>query len=107
MKISDFNNVISSDHFMLVDFYASWCGACRAIDPVLDRVALSMSDIVTILRIDTTSAQSVELVRRYNIVSVPTLILFFRGEAIWRESGVIGYDRLSTTLRRYQTVGAY
>lgn len=92
---------------MLIDFYASWCGACRAIDPILDRIALSMSDIATIVRIDTTSASSAELVRRYNIVAVPTLMLFFRGEVVWRESGVIGYDRLSATLRRFQTVGAY
>lgn len=77
------------------------------MDPTLDRTALSMSDSVTVIRIDIDSLSSRELVRRYNIVSVPTLMLFFRGERLWRESGVISYDRLSAMIRRYQTVGAY
>ena len=92
---------------MLVDFYATWCGACKAMDPTLDRVALALSDIVTILRIDIGSARSRELVRRYNIVSVPTLMLFFRGETLWRDSGIVTYDRLCGIVRRHHSVGAY
>lgn len=107
MNTSDFDKIIASEHLMLIDFYATWCGACRAIDPILDRIALSMSDIVTLVRIDTTTASSTELVRRYNIVAVPTLMLFFRGDVVWRNSGVLSFERLSATLRRFQTVGAY
>ena len=102
MKTSDFDNIISAaDRLILIDFYASWCGACRAIDPTLDRVALALSDIVTMLRIDTTSNTNREIVERYNIVSVPTLILFRQGEALWRNSGIIGYDKLCNTIRRH------
>lgn len=107
MNTSDFDKIIASEHLMLIDFYATWCGACRAIDPILDRIALSMSDIVTLVRIDTTTASSTELVRRYNIVAVPTLMLFFRGDVVWRNCGVLSFERLSATLRRFQTVGAY
>ena len=107
MRTSDFDRIISSERLMLVDFYATWCGACKAMDPTLDRVALALSDIVTILRIDTSSSSSRELVRRYNIVSVPTLMLFFRGDTLWRDSGIVTYDRLCSVVRRHHIVGDY
>ncbi|MBO7198585.1 MAG: thioredoxin family protein [Alistipes sp.] len=107
MKTSDFDNLISAEGLVLIDFYATWCGACGAIDSALDRLALSMGDVVTIVRVDTTSRSSVDLVRRYNIVALPTLMLFFRGEVLWRECGVISYDRLQHVIRRYQIVGRY
>lgn len=102
MNSHDFDNLIASERLVLIDFYATWCGACGAIDPVLDRVALSMSDIVTLVRIDTTSPSSFDLVRRYNIVALPTLTLFARGELLWRECGLISFDRLQNIIRRHQ-----
>lgn len=104
MKTSDFDSIVATERLILIDFYATWCGACRIMDPTLDRVALAMSDMVTVVRIDISSASNSELVRRYNIVSVPTLMLFHRGEPIWRDSGVIAFDRLCTIIRRHQTV---
>lgn len=101
MLITDFENIIASSRLMLIDFYASWCGACRAVDPALDRVALALGDCITLLRIDTCAPSNQEVVRRYNIVSVPTLILFQHGEMLWRESGVVSYDRLRLTIRRF------
>lgn len=107
MKTTDFDNIIAAERLILIDFYATWCGACRAIDPILDRTALAMSDSLTIVRIDIDTRSSHELVRRYNIVSVPTLMLFSRGERLWRESGVISFDRLSSLLRRFRNVATY
>ena len=107
METTDFDNIIASDNLILIDFYATWCGACRAIDPILDRTALAMSNCVTIIRIDIDTRSSHELVRRFNIVSVPTLMLFSRGERLWRESGVISFDRLNSLLRRFRNVATY
>lgn len=107
MRIEDFDTIISSDRLMLVDFYATWCGACRAMDYTLERVAFAMSDITTILRIDITAANSQEIVRRYNIVSVPTLIIFMQGEPIWRMSGIISFERLCQIIRRQQLTNVY
>jgi thioredoxin 1 len=107
MKLSDFDNLISSESLVLIDFYASWCGACGAIDNTLNRVALAMGDLVTLVRIDTTSHSSFDLVRRYNIVALPTLMLFHRGEVLWRECGVIEYDHLAHTIRHYHDMCIY
>ena len=107
MKTKDFDNLISCDQLVLIDFYATWCGACGAIDDALDRMALSMGDVVTLVRIATTTPSSFDLVRRYNVVALPTLILFSRGRVLWRECGLITYERLINVIRRYSAIGAY
>ena len=103
MKTKDFDNLISTDGLVLIDFYATWCGACGAIDDALDRTVLSMGDVVTLVRIDTTSPSSFDLVRKYNIVALPTLMLFSRGRVLWRECGLITFERLSGILRRFHS----
>ena len=52
MKRSDFDNLIFADNLVLIDFYATWCGACGAIDDALNRLVLSMGDAVTLVRIE-------------------------------------------------------
>ena len=66
-----------------------------------------MGDIVTLVRIDTTARTSFDLVRRYNVVALPTLMLFSRGRVLWRECGLITFERLSNVIRRYHSVGTY
>lgn len=107
MRREDFDNIIAAERLIIADFYASWCGACHAMDSTLDRVALAMSDLTTLVHIDTSSHRSRELVRRYNIVAVPTIMLFYRGDMLWRHSGIISFERLCNVIRRYQTVSAY
>mgnify|MGYP003309164437 CR=1 FL=1 len=87
----------------VIDFYATWCGACGAIDDALDRVALTMGDAVTLVRIDTTTRSSFDLVRRYNVVALPTLMLFSRGRVLWRECGLITFERLAGIVRRFHS----
>ncbi len=100
MKTSDFNNLVSSERLTLIDFYATWCGACRAMDPTLDRIALAMGDLVTLVRVDTSAISSIPLVRHYNIVAVPTFILFRRGEVLWRDSGIVSYNHIIEAIHR-------
>ena len=107
MITTDFDTLISTNRLILAEFYADWCGPCRAIRPSLERLVLTMSDRVSIIYIDTQVYEHLELVRRYNIVCLPTLMLFMRSECLWRESGVIHYDRLCGIVHRYSFVESY
>ncbi len=85
MKAS-FDQLISSDMPVLVDFYATWCGPCRAVPPILRKVKDQLDDKVRIIKIDIDKNPA--LARRFQVQAVPTLILFRRGRVMWRQSGV-------------------
>lgn len=104
MTTKDFDNIIASHRLSLIVFNAVWCGACRAIDPALERLSLAMGDSLAIIRVDIDSVPTRDIVRRYNIVSVPSLLLFSQGRLLWRESGVVSFEKLRLVIRRYQFV---
>lgn len=84
--MSDFNQFIQEDKPTLVDFFATWCGPCRAQAPILEQVKNRMGDKVNILKVDID--QNEALAQQYRVSSVPTLILFKNGMAVWRTVGV-------------------
>lgn len=100
--MKDFEKIIWRNALTLVDFFASWCGPCRMLAPTLDRFAREMNGRVDVWKINIESPEMAEAVRRYNIRSVPTLILFRRGEILWRHSGVLSYDELTEMLRKLE-----
>lgn len=107
MKITDFENIIATDRLTLVDFFQPWCGPCRAIEPALERLALSMSHICTIIKLNTIEREHRELIRRYHIVALPSLLLFSHSELVCRLTGIVSYDRLMAVIRQAQVVTEY
>ena len=85
--MESFNNVISSGQLVLVDFYATWCGPCKSMHPVLQELKQRLGDQIRILKIDVDRYQNTA--SQYRIQSVPTLMLFRNGQTLWRQSGAL------------------
>ena len=90
-----FGDIVKSDSPTLVDFYATWCGPCKVMHPILDQLKAEMGNKVRILKIDVDKNPAVA--DQFKIRGVPTFILFKSGEIQWRQSG--GMD-LQTLKRR-------
>lgn len=84
--MSDFFEIIGSEKPTLVDFFATWCGPCKMQAPILEKVKENVGDRANIIKIDIDRNQ--EVAAQYHVQSVPTLILFKNGEAVWRAVGV-------------------
>ncbi len=82
----DFNvEVLQSEVPVLVDFFATWCGPCKMIAPILDQVASEVGDSAKIFKVDID--ESKELAVEYGVMSVPTIIVFKNGEEASRVVG--------------------
>jgi thioredoxin 1 len=97
--MSTFAELIQSDRPVLVDFFAEWCGPCKLMAPILKEVKQSMGDDVTILKMDVD--KNPHVADAFQVQGVPTLIIFFKGEIKWRQSGVIQAAQLEKVLRQF------
>lgn len=83
--------VLKADKPVLVDFWAEWCGPCQMMGPIVDEVAEERNDIIIgKLNVDTQP----EIALRYNVMSIPTLILFENGEEAQKSIGLISKEEL-------------
>lgn len=91
-----FNEVISGDQLVLVDFFATWCQPCKMMHPILEQLKATVGDRLRIIKVDVDKHNDVA--SQYGIRSVPTLMLFRRGEVLYRESGVMQKPELMSLL---------
>lgn len=94
-----FNDVINSDSLVLVDFYATWCQPCKMMHPVLEQVKGELGDRIRIIKIDVDKQSATA--NQFHIQSVPTLMLFRRGEVLWRTSGAMPKAALQATIESF------
>lgn len=94
-----FQEIISGEQLVLVDFFATWCGPCKSMHPVLEQVKEQFGDSIRILKLDVEKNQAISSV--YRVQAVPTLILFRNGNVVWRQSGAMDVNNLSAVIREY------
>lgn len=95
--MSKFKEIVDSDIPTLVDFYATWCGPCQTMMPVLDQLKNKLESKIRILKIDVD--KNIDIADKFKVRSVPTFVLFKKGEIIWRQQGGMDYN---TFLRKIQ-----
>ena len=98
-KKESFGDIINGSTPVLVDFSAEWCGPCRMMKPILEQLHQRTGDTVRILKIDID--RSPAAANAYNVQSVPTLIVFQHGKALWRQSGVVQAAQLQQIIEQY------
>ena len=93
----DFNEEIK-DKLVLVDFYATWCGPCRMMHPIIEEVA--KEENIKVIKVDVDKHD--ELARNYGIMSIPTIILFQNGNLVEKNIGFIPKEQLLTMIKNYK-----
>ncbi len=96
--MSTFSEIINSEKPTLVDFSAEWCGPCKMMAPILKELSEKIGDKARILKVDIDKNPQVS--KHYHVQSVPTLILFKKGEIKWRQSGVVQSNMLAEIINK-------
>jgi thioredoxin 1 len=89
--------IASSTKLVLVDFWATWCPPCRALAPILDRVAKELGQEVVVAKVDV--EESPAIAERFGISNIPTMIFFKAGSQVAVVRGLTGFDVLAAKIR--------
>ena len=95
---TSFTDLIHGETPVLVDFYADWCAPCKMMAPILQQLKREMGDRLTVIKIDTDRNQQVAM--KYQIRSIPTLILFHKGNLLWQQPGVMPLQQLKMVIEQ-------
>ena len=84
---TSFDELLADEKLVIVDFWATWCGPCRMLSPLLDEVEEEMADKVTVVKVNVDDAD--EIAMRFRIMSIPTLLFFKNGQIVDKTVGAM------------------
>jgi thioredoxin 1 len=90
--MENFKIIINQEIPVLVDFYATWCVPCNTLAPILKDLKAELGENISIIKVDVD--KNPDLANLYQVRGVPTMILFKKGENLWRQSGVLSKNDL-------------
>lgn len=94
-----FEQIIQSETPVLVDFFATWCGPCKAMAPALETVKADLGDNIRIVKIDVD--KNTDLAVAQKVMGVPTLALFKNGKELWRDAGAMTAPQLKAVIAKH------
>ncbi|MDZ4181256.1 MAG: thioredoxin [Candidatus Cloacimonadaceae bacterium] len=92
-------DVLQSDLPVLVDFWAPWCGPCKALTPTVEKVAAETDGKIKVVKCNIDSCP--EIAGKYSIMSIPTLLIFHKGEIVSQLVGLVQKDKIMDKLKAY------
>ena len=84
---ANFAEILSQNHLVMIDFWATWCGPCRVLSPLVDEIADEMADTVFVAKCNIDDSEDIAM--QYGIRSIPTLLFFKDGELVDRSVGAV------------------
>lgn len=98
--MSTFSELINGERPVLIDFFATWCGPCKTMGPMLEELKQKVGDTASIIKIDVDKNPAIAA--QYQIQGVPTLMVFKEGKMLWRHSGVVPVHQLEHVIEQFR-----
>ena len=95
----NFKETITQDKLVLVDFWAEWCGPCKALSPIIDELSQEMGETMTIAKVDITENQDIAV--EYGVRNIPTMLFFRNGEIVDKQVGAMPKSAIQEIINKH------